>query len=104
MEQNKLACLFKSWGHSREEDADGVTVYRPSGFKFPISRGRDGLEFRPDGTLLRFDAGLDDRGRTLAGSWKNLPDDALLVHADTDRSRKANIIACEEGLLKVRWE
>nr|WP_271213949.1 zinc metalloprotease [Rhodococcus wratislaviensis] len=30
------------WGHSFEEDHDGVRVYRPAGFDFPRARGRGG--------------------------------------------------------------
>lgn len=41
--------IFRKWGHSFEEDSDGVTVYRPSDFSFPRARGRAGIEFKADG-------------------------------------------------------
>jgi hypothetical protein len=105
METNKLQCLFNSWGHSREEDADGLTVYRPAGYKFPLSRGRDGLEFRSDGTVIFSGPGPDDRATRVTGVWKRLDDNALALHkggAEVSPQRMT-IIDCNEDVLKVRW-
>jgi hypothetical protein len=103
MDPHKTQCLFKSWGHSREEDADGLTVYRPAGFKFPISRGRDGLEVRRDGTFVRHDPGPDDAGRKTSGSWKFV-DDKLHVSMGDDAPRRGTIVQCDDDVLKVRWD
>ena len=46
------ASFFQLWLHSREEDKDGVTVYRPTdgSFKFPPARGaRYGYKFAKNG-------------------------------------------------------
>ena len=71
--------LHRSWGHSFEEDHDGVAVYRPAGFSFPRARGRGGLEFRPDGTFVDVDAGPADAGRVQPGSWEAAAQDRLRV-------------------------
>jgi hypothetical protein len=62
------------WLHSHEEDTGSKAVYRPSGYAFPRSRGRDGVELRPDGTLVEYDSGPDDRGRAITGRWEESGD------------------------------
>lgn len=64
-----------SWTHSFEEDEATALVYRPThSFAFPPSRrGRDSLEFSPDGSLTAQAPGPDDRPRaTAAGQWRAL--------------------------------
>jgi hypothetical protein len=36
------------WRHSREEDTETESVYRPDSYDFPPARGRTGYEFRAD--------------------------------------------------------
>ncbi len=62
--------LFQHWVHSREEDTATETVYRPSGFPLPPSRGRSGLEFSHDGTFKRIGIGATDISRVEQGAWK----------------------------------
>lgn len=105
LEPSKLQCLFRSWGHSREEDGDGLTVYRPLGFQFPLSRGRDWIEFRPDGTVQHLGSGPDDRSRALAGSWRSLDEDAVEVRQAPDAApRRMRVVVCDPQVLKVRWD
>jgi hypothetical protein len=52
--------LCRRWIHVREEDGDGVRVFRPAGRPLPPARGRDGLEFRPDGTFVELRPGPVD--------------------------------------------
>jgi len=61
--------LIQRWGHSFEEDRDGVRVYRPVGYPFPLARGRDGIEFRPDGTYVYWAIGRGDATSPQPGSW-----------------------------------
>lgn len=50
------------WVHSFEEDVDDIEVYRPEEHAFPPTRGgRQILEVTPDGTLIEWAAGPDDR-------------------------------------------
>lgn len=62
--------LFQPWTHSREEDTADVAVYRPEGFAFPPSRGRDGFELRPDGSFVQRDIGPADATVAVTGRWK----------------------------------
>ncbi|MGW6376989.1 hypothetical protein ACWFRB_13100 [Rhodococcus sp. NPDC055112] len=61
--------LYGRWGHSFEEDHDGVRVYRPAGFDFPRARGRDGIEFRPDGSYVDWATGRGDANEARDGTW-----------------------------------
>jgi hypothetical protein len=104
VEPSELQCLFRSWGHSREEDGDGLTVYRPAGFAFPLSRGRDWIDFRPDGTMVHYDLGPDDRSRGIDGSWTDVGGRTLEIRKGPDvKSRRVTIVECDQSVLKVRW-
>ena len=79
--------LFRRWVHVREEDEPGgVRVYRPADHPIPPARGRDGVEFRPDGTVVAYAIGPVDapvaaapaHGLTVAGT----PYRVLSVTAD----------------------
>jgi hypothetical protein len=67
------------WLHSHEEDTASTIVYRPRGYAFPPSRGRDALEFRPGGTLVEHGIGPDDRGEAVPGRWEVLRDGRILL-------------------------
>src|SRR3954453_5706680 len=56
--------LAGQWMHSFEEDHGDVVVYRPATHDFPRARGRDGLEFAPDGSFTEWAVG---RGGARAG-------------------------------------
>jgi hypothetical protein len=100
-----LTCLFKAWGHSREEDGDGLTVYRPQGYKFPLSRGRDWLEFKPDGTVLFLGAGPDDRNRAVQGTWSSTGERSLKLSRGAGAPpQRLTIVECSDAVLKVRYE
>ena len=103
MNQELLNCLFKTWGHSREEDGDGLTVYRPQGFAFPLARGRDWLELRPDGTVVFLGAGPDDRTRAVSGTWSSTGDRSLTLSSSSG-TRRWTIVECSDAVLKVRSE
>jgi hypothetical protein len=62
--------LFRRWGHSFEEDHDDVRVYRPAEFDFPRARGRDGIEFRPDGSYIDWVVGPGDAREPQGGRWQ----------------------------------
>lgn len=79
------------WLHSHEEDTASTIVYRPRGYAFPPSRGRDALELRPDGTLVEHGVGPDDRGHAVSGHWEALGDGQILLtvpHGTTDSARR----------------
>ncbi|MFK4086498.1 hypothetical protein ACI2LF_20475 [Kribbella sp. NPDC020789] len=82
------------WTHSFEEDHDGVTVYRRDDYAFPPARGRRGVQFRPDGTLLRYTLGRADAPEERpAGRWS------------TDgRITNGRIVSATPDRLEIRWE
>jgi hypothetical protein len=97
--------LFRLWGHSREEDGNGLTVYRPQGFPFPLSRGRDWIEFRPDGTAVFSGAGPDDRNRSVVGAWSRAGDRSLQISRGPGAApQRLTIVECNDTVLKVRSE
>lgn len=96
-------CLFRSWGHSFEEDGDGITVFRPAGFSFPLSRGRDWIEFHTDGTVVFYGAAPDDRSRTVTGRWVVAKEGSLEISkGETGTPQRLEIIECTRPVLKVR--
>lgn len=58
------------WMHSFEEDHDDVLVYRPPEHDFPRARGRDGIEFGPDGTFTEWAIGRGDAQEARPGWWR----------------------------------
>jgi hypothetical protein len=62
--------MFRRWGHSWEEDTKDVTIFRPSSFPFPPSRGRDEIEFRENGEFIHYRIGTTDRSEAVVGRWR----------------------------------
>jgi hypothetical protein len=46
-------------------------VYRPVGYSFPLSRGRDGFEIRSNGEFVLFGMGPTDRVESFIGHWES---------------------------------
>lgn len=55
--------------HSHEEDANGLTIFRPSTFAFPLSRGRKAFSLRANGTYIGTIPGPTDRPAPTSGRW-----------------------------------
>ncbi len=72
------------WLHSHEDDTPTVSIYRPRDFPFPRSRGRSGLEFREDGTVVEYRPGADDRSRPTTGTWYALGDNRYSMSFPTE--------------------
>jgi hypothetical protein len=70
--------LCKHWVHSFEEDTAESKIYRPENFKFPLARGRQGMELKPDGAFTGFQIGRNDVPSPEDGSW-HLQNDKLLI-------------------------
>ena len=62
--------LHKRWIHSHEEDGPHEMVFRPDGFRFPPSRGREGFELRSDGSLTEIGIAPTDGAQTSQGTWE----------------------------------
>lgn len=103
MEASKLQCLLRSWGHSREEDGDGVEVWRPVGYPFPLSRGRNWFELRDDGSAIFFGPGPDDRSRATSGFWIATGNEELeLRHSENALPRRSKIVECSDSVLRLK--
>src|SRR4051794_13969885 len=74
--------LFQHWIHSREEDSDGIEVYRPEGFPFPPSFGRDGFEMHRDGRFVQDDIGPADGTVQVEGRWEQVAARRVAVSFD----------------------
>ncbi|HST49199.1 hypothetical protein [Jatrophihabitans sp.] len=62
-------------------------MYRPADFDFPRARGRDSIEFRPDGTFIDWAVGRGDASEPKPGSWR-VGDDGLLGVSTGDTERR----------------
>ncbi|MGH8795059.1 MAG: hypothetical protein ACRDXX_20755 [Stackebrandtia sp.] len=69
--------LLRRWVHVREEDEPGTAVYRPIDHPIPPARGRDGIEFLPDGASVYYDPGPADAPVGKTGTWTDEGDDRI---------------------------
>ena len=95
--------IFGIWLHSHEEDTQTTTVYRTRGYTFPPARGRDAVEFRPDGTFIQYGSGPDDRGQAVTGRWHDLGGGRIqiIVPQDGERSSVWQILSSANGVLTI---
>lgn len=94
--------LIGSWVHSHEEDGDGVQVFRPAGYPFPPSRGRDSFTLEADGRAAIGTPGPDDRGVSAAGHWE-LSGSALTMQWPHRRA-DYDVLSVEPAKLSLRPE
>lgn len=96
--------MLKKWVHSHEEDQGGVRVYRPADYAFPLSRGREGMEFRQDGTFLRQQIGATDRRETVPGRWSVEHSGVIQVTLPNQPSYQLKVLECSDQVLKVQQQ
>jgi hypothetical protein len=94
--------LFRRWGHSFEEDHDDVRVYRPAEYDFPRARGRDGIEFRPDGSYIDWVVGPGDAGEPRGGRWRLEGDGRIRVTSAADQERVVEVVSVSPDRLELR--
>jgi hypothetical protein len=94
--------LFKRWGHSFEEDHDDVVVYRPADFDFPRARGRDGIEFQPDGTYIDWVVGRGDAREPRPGQWRLEGDGRLRLTTADGQERVVEVGQLTPDRLELR--
>ena len=96
--------LLKTWVYSHKE-ADGATVYRPEGYALPRARGRTGLEFRRDGTVVQYAIGRGDAWRPTLGRWTRPSErDLRLSFPDGEEGKTLNVLEVGPDILKVKPE
>jgi hypothetical protein len=81
------AVLHGSWLRSTEEDTPTEIVYRPAAYKFPPSRGREGIKLSDNGALTHSGIGANDVASARAGRWL-LKDRALHLLFDDAKSTR----------------
>jgi hypothetical protein len=96
--------IFRKWQHSFEEDADGVTVYRPTEYSFPRARGRAGIEFGPEGKFTEWMIGPADAQRGVPGQWTVEAPVGIRISFPQPNAaaRTLEIVHLDQGVLKVR--
>jgi hypothetical protein len=77
------AIMDKVWLRSQEEDKnDGVEVYRPEGYSFPLSRGpREGFKLSKSGEFTQIIAPAD-APMELKGSWKEIGKNKISINLE----------------------
>lgn len=84
MSKIKEEVLQGEWVHSREEDTNDETVFRPADYDFPLCRQpRQLISLKPDGNLVQGEATESDNLEESPGSWK-LEDDRLQIQYESD--------------------
>jgi hypothetical protein len=96
--------LFQRWVHSREEDHDGLSVYRPVGYPLPPSRGRTGIEFLETGEAIFGGPGPSDRTEQVNGRWAEDESGRLRIEMPQGRfgGMTMEIISVDSDQLVVR--
>ena len=94
--------LLRRWGHSFEEDHDDVAVYRPAEYDFPRARGRDGIEFRPDGSYIDWVVGPGDAREPRGGRWRLEGDGRIRVTTEADQERVVEVLSVSPDRLELR--
>jgi hypothetical protein len=93
------------WLHSFEEDTGDVQVYRPLDHEFPPARrGREGIEFLPDGTFIDKSVGPADAHVKTQGRWEYAGSGTVrLTFEDPQRrARVVEVVECDEQKLCIR--
>jgi hypothetical protein len=97
-----LQGLSGRWMHSFEEDHDDIAVYRPFDHEFPPARGRDGIEFSPDGSFTEWTVGRGDAREPVPGSWQTAGADAVAVTTDRGGEQVLEVVQLAPDRLEVR--
>jgi hypothetical protein len=104
-DQDYSKLLIKKWVHSYEEDSVDVTTYRPNDYKFPPSRGRRGMEFKPNGEFIRYDIAPSDGELPIYGKWETVKGKKAVQIRLTQPKAEAyqlEIVSVNENQLRVR--
>lgn len=102
----KLEYVLQKWIHLHENDQDDVLEYRPDDYDFPLARGRDGMEFKEDGTFVQYDIAPTDGNVAVNGTWEPAGDQGnVLLIQFPDKPKKnyrIEIVELSEDVLKIK--
>lgn len=97
--------LFRRWVHIAEEDepAARVRVYRPFDDPITLGRGRDSIEFRPDGTVIRYEFSATDAPIAIEGRWRSPRRDEIYTSGPTDALELSyRVVSVDARRLRLR--
>ena len=79
--------VFKHWTESREDrnKRPNVSVFRPSDYKFPPSRGRRGFEIKKNGEFILHEIGPTDRPVKIVGNFTVVDSNKIKVYLEDKR-------------------
>ena len=100
----KDSLIYGAWTHSHEEDQNDMRVYRRAGYKFPPSRGREGMEFLSNGKLLYNAIGPTDAPQNLPGTWGFSSKQTLHLTLESGRQFSYTLAKIEKDRMVGRWE
>jgi hypothetical protein len=95
--------LLQRWIHSHEEDTSGEMVFRPASHAFPPSRGRKSFQLNPQGQLVNFGIGPDDRPVQGQGRWQLDTSNKLTLQTGT-ADRSMQLLHVDKNKLVVKKE
>lgn len=108
VKEDILSQLYDTeWYHSREEDKDGIRVYRDGSYKFPPSRGaRHGFKLEKEGKVWEYGSGPTDRPTKTEGSWKLKPEsnaiEIKLTKYEREVSYTLEFVSLNDNVLRLK--
>jgi hypothetical protein len=98
--------ISKRWLRHYEIEKDEVRIYRPSYYKFPFFRGREGFEIKNNGEFISYDIAPACGIEQVSGRWEVIEQNKIKVtfFDQPKKNHLLNIISCEDGILKIKRE
>jgi hypothetical protein len=97
--------IFRYWIESHEDRSQNISVFRPSDYEFPPSRGRRGFEIKENGQFILHDIGPTDRPIKIIGTFDVESPGKIRVHLEDKRlsSFTLRIVSIEDNgnVLKI---
>ena len=94
--------LLQNWVHSHEEDSSNEMVFRPASYSFPPSRGRRAFQLGPNGHLVDFGIGPDDRTVQSEGRWQLDEGNRLTLQPGTPKASVMQVLHVGRDKLVVK--
>ena len=90
--------LFKHWIHSREDGdtRSNVSVYRPSDYPVPPSRGRRGFEIKKNGEFILHEIDRTDKAIRIVGKFTVEGPDSIKVYIENKNPFIIRIVSIED--------
>jgi hypothetical protein len=89
--------ILGRWVHAHERDDSGAKVFVSAVESLPPSRGRQRLEFLPDGTFVEGQPGADDRTTVASGTYRLDGKRLFLLRANSSEPAVFDAFAGDDG-------